>query len=222
MKLTVAYNPAKDAENHMKAIFDAAYMPYGQVDLPGKLLGMVANEAIKGLLAQKGDRADTLGKITDILAESQGRPELDEKARKLEEAWVKSGDQVIFQLETLFGRDWPFKAIGVTLTTLPICPYDFKARTIFVYATSGPQSQLRILSHELNHFLFYVVYANDLSSKLGKEKFELLKESVTIFTNPESAGKPHEEPLRKLYMEKGVRGLDEAVRIGAEFLLGQK
>jgi hypothetical protein len=62
-------------------------------------------------LTQKGDRADTLAKITAILAESSGRPELDEKTRKLEEAWVKSGDQVLFQLEALYGRDWPFEEI---------------------------------------------------------------------------------------------------------------
>jgi uncharacterized protein YndB with AHSA1/START domain len=90
-----------------------------------------------------------------------------------------------------------------------------------VHAKQGVHAQLRILSHELNHFLFYVVYFHDLSVKLGEDKFELLKESVTIFTSPEKDGKPDEEPLRKLYLEKHVRSLDEAVQIGAEFLMNQ-
>lgn len=221
MKLTASYDPAMDAENHMRAIFDEAYLPHGYVGLKEKLLGMVEIEAVKVLLMNKGDRTETLNKIIAILAESQRRPELEDKARRLEEAWGSFGGQVIFQLEALYNRDWPFEAIHVVLTTLPICPYDFKARRIFVHAKPGIQSQLRILSHELNHFMFYVVYTKDLFEKLGKEKFELLKESMTIFTNPEQAGKPNEEPLRKLYLEKRVRNLDEAVRLGADYLLGK-
>lgn len=221
MKLTASYDPAKDAENHVRAILDAAYLPHGRVGFTEKLLGMVENENVKGVLARKGDRAEALGEITAILAESQDRQGLDEKACKLEDTWNSLGGQVLFQLEALYGRDWPFEGMHVHLTTLPLCSYDFKGRKIFVHAKQGVQGQLRILSHEMNHFLFYAAYANDLSARLGQEKFELLKESMTIFTNPEQAGKPNEEPLRKLYIEKRVRSLDEAVQLGTDFLLAE-
>lgn len=221
MNFTATYDPAKDAENHVRAIFDAAYMTYGREGMREKLLLAVESDAVRATLSEGGEREGVLAKITELLANSPGRPLLEDKARKLEAAWAKLGGQVIFQLEALFNNDWPFEAVHVDLTTLPICPYDFKARQIFVHGAPGAQAQLRILSHELNHFMFYWVYAKDLMNKLGQEKFELLKESVTIFTNPEQVGKPNEEPLRKLYLEKHVRNLDGAVRLGAEYLLGK-
>lgn len=222
MKLTAAYEPAKDAENHVRAIFDDAYNTYGRNGMKEKLLAMVESEDVKTVLSSGGERMAVLARVTELMANSPARTALEEKALKLEAAWAKLGGQVVFQLEALYGRDWPFEAVHVDLTTLPICPYDFKARRIFVHAAPGAQAQLRILSHELNHFMFYWVYANELSEKLGREKFELLKESVTIFTDPEQAGKPDEEPLRRLYAEKRVHGLGDAVRIGTEFLLGVK
>ncbi|MEK7606621.1 MAG: hypothetical protein AAB444_00250 [Patescibacteria group bacterium] len=219
MQLSATYEPVKDAENYIRAIFDAAYMPHGYVGLTEKLLGMIEIAEIKDILMRKGDRAETMEKITVLLAESHEGIALDERARQLEDAWGHLGDQVIFQLEVLYGREWPFEAVHVDLTTLPICPYDFKARRIFVNARLDVRCQLRILSHELNHFLFYAAYSNDLFEKLGREKFELLKESMTIFTNPEQVGKPNEEPLRKLYVDKGVMTIGEAVDAGVNFLL---
>lgn len=219
MKLSATYDPARDAENHIRSIFDAAYMPHGRVEFVETLLGMVKIDEVKDILMRKGDRAEILKKITMLLAESRERTKLDEKARALEDAWVRLGDQVIFQLEVLYQRNWPFTAIHADLTTLPICPYNFKERRIFVHAMPDVMCQLRILSHEMSHFLFYAVYTQDLFKKLGREKFELLKESMAIFTNPEQAGKPNEEPLRKMYVQKAVKTIHEAVELGVEFLL---
>lgn len=220
MNLTVSYDPIRDTENYLRAIYDAAYLAHGREGMVERLLGLIENEAIKNALKQKGEREQVSKTIVKLLDESPGKSELGEKAHALENAWVRLGDQVIFQLEALYDREWPFEHVHVDLTTLPICPYDFKAKRIFVHATPSSQTQLRILSHELNHFMFYDVYSKDLHEKLGKEKFELLKESVTIFTNPEQAGKPDEEPLRKLYIEKSVKSISGAVKIGVDYLFG--
>lgn len=75
--------------------------------------------------------------------------------------------------------------------------------------------------HELNHFMFYRYYLK-LRDKLGIEKFELLKESITLFTNPEREGKPDEAPLRRLFMGKSYKNMDEAIKDGATYLLSEK
>ena len=224
MHLTVSYDPAKDAENHVRAIFDAAYTSRGRGDMRERLLPGVRLEAVRAALVEGGERDVVLAKVTDLLAAAPDCAAIESGGvTSLENAWAKFGDQVIFQIEALYGRDWPFESVHVDLTTLSICPYNFKERRIFVHykdsSPSGLREQLRILSHELNHFMFYTVYAEELSEKLDREKFELLKESVTIFTNPEWSGSPDEEPLRKLYIEKRARTLDEAVRVGVEFLM---
>lgn len=218
MIFSASYDPARDAENYLHAIYDAAYLAHGREGMVERLLNMVEIEAIKNILTQKGNRDEASEKITSILSESRGRLDLERKAYELEEALARLGDQVTFQLAALYSHDWPFESIHIDLTTLPICPYDFKAKNIYVHAAPSSQAQLRILSHELNHFMFYEIYSKDLYTKLGREKFELLKESMTIFTNPEQTGKPNEEVLRKLFIEKGVRSISEAVEIGLGYL----
>ncbi len=219
MKLTVIYDPAKDAENYVRSIFDSSYRTYGRENMKQRLLDSIKLEAVRDTLTIGTDREEVLKKITELLAGQADRPALDEKAKQLEGAWNRVGDQIIFQLEMLYGLECPFESVHIDLTTLQMCPYNFNKKQIFVDAGRGMQMQLRILSHELNHFFFYSVYAEELMDKMGKEKFELLKESVTIFTNPETSGYPDEQLLRKLFIEKRVRSLDEAVRVGVEFLL---
>lgn len=219
VNITVSYTPAKDAENHVHAIFDNVYNTYGRTRMKERLLTKVELDVVKKILETGENRDEALQAITTMFTDRSDRGALEQKAKDLEATWSKLGDQIVLQLEALYNQNCPFDIVHIDLTTLPICPYNFKEKQIFVHAAPGIQTQLRILSHELNHFFFYHVYSNDLGQKLGKEKFELLKESMTIFTNPEQGGKPDEEPLRKLYIKKRTRSLNEAVKIGSDFLL---
>ena len=51
------------------------------------------------------------------------------------------------------------------------------------------------------------------------EKYELLKESLSYFSNLEQRGKPDEKELRKLYASKNWENLNEAIKSGADLLL---
>jgi hypothetical protein len=221
MKLTVTYEPAKDAENYIRAIFDNAFLKHGRVDMKEKLLASVESIPIKNVLTSNVTRDIALKTTIKLLSDAPIRITMEENAKKLKSAFTAIGEQLIFQLETLYKQDWPFEKIHVDLTTLQICPYNFKERRIFIHGLPNTQTQLRILSHELNHFMFYNVYAEALKDKLTHEQFELLKESLTIFTNPEQSGKPNEEPLRQLYINKKIRTVDHAVMIGVAQLQQQ-
>lgn len=219
MNITVSYTPEKDAENHVRAIFDNVYNTYGQTGMKERLLAKVELDTVKKILEKDNDRNKTLEEITTLFNERSDRGTLEQKAKDLEIAWSKLGNQVIFQLEALYNQNCPFDTVHIDLTTLPICPYSFTEKQIFIHATPGIQTQLRILSHELNHFFFYQFYSDTLGQKLGKATYELLKESMTIFTNPEQSGKSDEEALRKLFIENHARGLAHAVQLGTDFLL---
>src|SRR3989304_940746 len=57
---------------------------------------------------------------------------------------------------------------------------------------------------ELNHFMFYY-YFGKLRGELGHEKFESLKEALTVFTNPDEEGYPAQRRLRAwLARQKGT------------------
>ncbi len=221
MQINFSYDPARDAENYVRAVFEFSYLSHGRVNLREELLSGITNDEIRGYIENGKDKDNVMNNVANALSSEAGRLECEAKAVQLSEAWDELGDQIVLTLESLYDMDNPFDEVTVDLTTLIICPYNFKERQIYVSAKPSVQFQLRILLHELNHFFFYWKYAKDYSEKLGKEKFELLKESMTIFTNPEQNGKPNEGPLRKHFIENKVRTIDEAVKLGTEFLLGE-
>ena len=75
-----------------------------------------------------------------------------------------------------------------------------------------------IARHELNHFMFYFYYES-LRNKLDHEKYELLKESLTLFSNPNQIGKPNEDSIREFFKTKLWSNMNEAIIAGSEFLL---
>lgn len=216
MKLIVNYDPVKDAENYFRGFYDSSILAHGRKGMKEKLLSTVTSDKLKKILINVEEKSIFLDKVTGFLSNNSNCLVFDRKAKELEEKWNDVGSQIIFQLNVLYGIVCPFDKIYIDLTTLPFCPYDFKKRQIFVHASVGIQTQLAILSHELNHFYFYWVYSSDLWKRLGMEKFELLKESMTIFTNPAQLAKPAEIELRQLFIEKGVRNIAEAVALALE------
>ncbi len=122
-------------------------------------------------------------------------------SRKLELAWKNEGSRIEDQLQKLYERKVPFKLIKIYLSSLPICPYNFEKRWIMVFGETTIKRQLQILTHELNHFMFYY-YFGALKERLGKERFESIKEALTVFTNPEEKGYPAQQKLRAWLTEQ--------------------
>lgn len=50
MNITVSYTPEKDAENHVRAIFDNIYNTYGRTDMKERLLAKVELDTVKQIL----------------------------------------------------------------------------------------------------------------------------------------------------------------------------
>ncbi len=82
-----------------------------------------------------------------------------------------------------------------------------------VFGRANTRKQLQIITHELNHFMFYY-YFGELKNELGKEKFESLKEALTIFTNPEEKGYPNQKRIRNQLAKQKVKSIPKIVQSG--------
>jgi hypothetical protein len=218
MKLEISYSAEKDLENYLNSVVDFKYLKHGRENIQKELLSKLP-ENLQNIILQVAEKDKISSDILKYLNDqATSNPQLiEDKINKLRSSWDKVGKQVIANLEFIFNKKFPFDLITVYFTTVPICPYNYQKKYFYIHSGATVQNQLRITEHELNHFMFYFYYS-DLKNKLDKEKLELLKESLTFFTNPEQAGKPNEKPLRDLYLSKNWLSLEEAIMAGVESL----
>jgi hypothetical protein len=69
-----------------------------------------------------------------------------------------------------------------------------------------------VAKHELNHFMFFYYYPQ-LKEKLGEEKFEILKEALVIFTNPEGNDKPAVKKLENYFKTLSGKPATEIINL---------
>ncbi|MDD4762020.1 MAG: hypothetical protein PHZ25_03300 [Candidatus Pacebacteria bacterium] len=219
--MTILYDIKKDAENYARSLHKFPYFTHGRNNVRENLLFFTSPE-IQKVIKEAKDEKEAYQKVINILKNDNGLASKMEKTKEiLTDEWEKKGKQIISNLEFIFKKEFPFPDIKVYLTSIPICPHNFKEKYFFVFAMATKTIQLRIIEHELNHFMFYNYYSQ-LKNILENEKYELLKESLTFFSNPEEEGKPNEKELRKMFMEKIWNNLDEAINEAVERLKKQK
>ena len=148
--------------------------------------------------------------------ESKNHQKIEDVIKSLENKWEEKGRLVLQKLEDLYIKKFPFDGITIYLTSLPLCPYSYKDKFIYICLNYTAEKQISVLLHEFNHFMFYFYYS-DLKDKLGHEKHELLKESLSYFSNPEQEGKPDEKELRNLYASKNWENIDEIIKSTVDF-----
>jgi hypothetical protein len=195
MKIKVKYSLGHDVGNYFNALYKFRWIKHGREGVQEELLKALP-ESFKTALKEAKNTPEAKAVIRDYLSKDfkKRAVEYGEIARNLEQVWRVRGRGFEKKLSGLYGKPIPFKEITVYLTSLPINPYKYP-EWIFVYAKTSVERQLQIVTHELNHFMFYY-YFNYLKEELGKEKFESLKEALTVFTNPEEKGYPAQRELR--------------------------
>ena len=112
-------------------------------------------------------------------------------------------------IEAITKRELSVKKFTFVLTTFPRCPYNPETGEIFFFvALNDP---IKNFLHEILHFQFHHYWQDDLRSpvsELPKEKFEFLKESLTVVLDDSlkplikhaDLGYPiHQEFRKKLY-----------------------
>lgn len=144
------------------------------------------------------------------------KSDIEKNIMQLGKSWKEIGNENIANLENFYGKRCPFDKVSVFITTNIFCPYNYEERYLYIQ-TGSLVDQLDTIQHELNHFMFYYYYPK-LERKLGKNKYELLKESLTFFTNPNQSGYPDEKRLRELYTTKKWGNIDEIIEVASKLL----
>jgi len=190
MKFIVSYSQEKDVWNYLNSVWRFTYHKHGREDIRERLLSNFPQDfrdelnkaktesgarkiIIKFLEWRRKNYANTTPVIIDWLQKN-----LNEKK-----------DEIIRKLESVYKEKFPFEKIIVYLTTVNIFPYDFGERWFMSGKNLDLGGHIKTTLHELNHFMFYYYYP-DLKKELGWKKYEILKEALAIYTNPEGNNKP--------------------------------
>ena len=130
---------------------------------------------------------------------------LSEKSVDIEkyiEAYQKDWDIVakeyIDRAEKIFGVSLPEDMIAY-LTINSRCPYSLEENYFFVTVPTYPYIALKTAMHELWHFYTWYSFGVDQEEKLGKQKYNDLKEAFTVLLNVECKDLLPEDVIDKGY-----------------------
>lgn len=201
MTISVSYSLQKEVLLYLNTVYKFRLLSYGRkkdnTQFPPGFTNALksaknSQEATKIITSYLKSRYHNNRKIFDVVVE------------ELEKYLNKNIDQMVSILENNYQREVPFKKIHVFLGTGMNNPYNYKGRWMMVGMYHSLEYQFKIILHELNHFMFYFYYSH-LQAELGMERFESLKESLTVFTDPEEQGYPDHQQLRQwLKKQKGT------------------
>lgn len=218
MHITIIYSTQKDADNYLNGVFEFKHFKHGRKNIREDLLSKI-NPILSAGIKKAKDKEEAKKLISVFLEkwQKENSKYIESTIKDLESEWNRTEKDIIKKLDMLYQKPFPFDQITIYLTSLPLCPYSYKDKYLYVYLNKSPEKQAKIILHELNHFMFYF-YHPELKEKLGHEKYELLKESLSYFSNPEQKGKPNEKELREFYSSKEWKNLDDAIKSGVDFL----
>jgi hypothetical protein len=212
MKFKAVYSEEKDLENYLKGGWRFTYRAFGRE--PKKFLQRFPPEFQEALLAAKTEEeAKAVIKAYWQKIKAPNHEENAELIRKWVEIILNQESVAIIDLlEKLYTAKFPFSEITVFLTTFPLKPYNFEERWFMVGRDDNIARIILVAKHELNHFMFFYYYPQ-LKEKLGEEKFEILKEALVIFTNPEGNDKPAVKKLENYFKTLSGKPATEIINL---------
>lgn len=214
MKFKVYYSIEKDIWNHLNANWRFSYTRYGREHIQEKILkpfpeeyktnlakAKTKEEAVKVIKHHLDTRAESFKRILSIIVKG------------VEQILNEEKDNIIGKLEKTYNKPFPFNEITVYLTTAYINPYNYEEKWFMSSCVHDIDGHIRTATHELNHFMFYYYYPH-LKDKLGEEKFEILKEALAIYTNPEGNERPTTKKMERYFMEHLNKTIEEVIEKG--------
>ncbi len=173
MKVTFVYDPEKDAEILLK---------FGK----GGSHSARPIEAYQALIATAGSeptQADAKAFVATY--PSQIGIDIPSRVREDQAEWDSVADAFTHRAEQVFGVALPHDVIAY-LTVSGRCPYNINQNLYFVYM-KYPHKARSTSMHELWHFYTWYRLGRIWEAKLGKARYEDLKESLTVLLNIECA-----------------------------------
>jgi hypothetical protein len=187
MRVNFIYSPEKDANNYLKFVRDFPE-EIGASNDEIKLVRARLDKTLvnKLQIAKKEDaRRLALSWVKKVWEEKKGRY-LNE-IEMLKQQWKPRENGFIQRLEDFYNASFTFNKLTAYLTTLPICPYDYKAGWFMVSLLASTEHKIRTVGHELMHFMFikhYWKYCRE-KLKLDDKQIDIIKEALTVYLNTE-------------------------------------
>lgn len=139
---------------------------------------------------------------------SDNQIDLREYITNYQKDWNEVADEYQKRAEVIFGVSLPRNVAGY-LTINSRCPYDIEDNYFFVAVPT--KSLKRTVMHELWHFYTWYGLGPDQERKSGKQKYNDIKEALTVLLNIEckdllpdgmsDAGYPQHQKLREKIVE---------------------
>ncbi len=101
---------------------------------------------------------------------------------KFENDWSAIADEYYIRAERVFGKTLPHD-VTAYLTVNTRCPYSIENHYFFVSMLNT--SARKTIVHELWHFYTWQRFGSDYETRLGKQKYNDIKEALTVLLNIE-------------------------------------
>ena len=205
MIINVKYSYKKEENNYLDSLYSFRWNKHGRNNIQNDLLKPFPEQFKNNLLKAKGEN-EARKVIKEFIIPYLPNRKISYKhlAITIEKVWTSRKSDIIKQLEDIYGETFPFNKITVYLSSLPICPYNYKDKWFMLYANTPIDRQMSIIKHELNHFMFYYYFPTK-ELCLDNNKYESLKEALTVLSNEEEVGYPNQQKIRAwLSKQKGT------------------
>lgn len=197
MKLTFAYDRNRDIW---------CVLNYGKTSMNSP----TPTKQYQELINQYGK--DVSESDTDAFIESYisvNKIDMDNLPDFLQKNWDSISSEYQKRAEEIFGVILP-RNVAAYLTINERCPYSIQNDMFFV-STAYPNAAHKTAMHELWHFYTWYKYGIEWESKLGAQKYNEVKEALTVLLNVEckdllpegltDKGYPQHQELRQRILE---------------------
>lgn len=186
VQLTVKYDPYHDAFCTVLFGLDIPTKHrYGrQLPDPEKKLRPILLPAYRALTPQTTQQ-EKIAAFEKILADPTQNDfdALQKIAQDTMDSWNAYGHRMINFLERLYQSKFPFNHITGLIETRGGCGYNPDEATVGILFSNKRNKRLNFMLHEFNHYMFHSCYSH-LLPVLGEVKWHIIKEAMTIFSNP--------------------------------------
>lgn len=197
MKLTFTYDRDRDVW---------CILNYGKTSMNSPTPTKVYEELVKAC-GDNPSESDTNGFVESHM--SMNHIDSNEVINNLQERWDKIASEYQERAERIFGVTLASDVIGY-ITINDRCPYSIQDNMFYV-SVAYRNAVNKTAMHELWHFYTWYKYGIEWEDKLGAQKYNEIKEALTILLNVEckdllpegitDKGYPQHQELRQRILE---------------------
>lgn len=218
MDFIVEYSEEKDIQIYLDAIWKPIWTDYGKTkyEIGQKYLPLEFLDNLKN----SNDKDDAIKVIKDYWQKTRVpnfQQNTDLTIKWFSKFLNEEQELIIERLEKAYDKPFPFDKITVYITSFFSCPYNYKDKWYMIGRGYNLLGLLNTSTHELNHFMFYYYFANNLKKQNFNDKqIEYLKEALAIVTTnniEENKEKINVLPIQNFVKEIKSKPVSEIIEL---------